>query len=132
MGFKKREESVSRKLKKAIKSFEKFARDNRWHKYQGALDECMNASDCFLYELEKVGLDGIIEYYDFEAGSCTRLQSELDVMEYPYHVDVERFRCHWAVRVNKTIIDWTARQFDEKAPFPAIWTSERRRWRNCE
>jgi hypothetical protein len=121
------------KLCEAIRAFLPFARESRWSTHSGAWNKCMEASDCFLHELERVGLEGEIEYYDFEGKCCTVDEMDLDIREYPFSVEEDIHRNHWAVRVGNIIIDWTARQFNRTASFPAIWVSpERRPWRNCE
>ena len=122
------------KLKKAIRSFIPAATTMGCATRYGAYGKCNTMSDMFLHELEKVGLEGLIEAYEFadKRGPCTQEQMDQDRMDYPFHVDIYDCAWHWAVRVGNIVIDWTAKQFNRAAPFPAIWFSEKRPWRNCE
>ena len=110
-------------LRAAIESFVDYATREKWHTVQGANNRCNVASDAFLHVLSDHGIEGEIEHYERDV--------TLDRVEYPYG-DLGGCYYHWAVRVGDMIIDWTARQFDKDAPFPAVWEAERREWRNCE
>lgn len=109
-------------LEEAIHEFIEQATEQQWHTAAGAENRCNIASDAFLHVLEEYGIEGEIEHYEREI--------LLDRKEYPYGA-LGDSSYHWAVRVGDTIIDWTARQFDEQAPFPAVWKAARREWRNC-
>jgi hypothetical protein len=106
----------------AIMDFRVLAEAWGWDTQDGATNACDHASNEFLHHLERLGIsDAEIEHFDGEL--------VLDRHDYPWILPPESW--HWAVRVGDTLIDWTARQFDETAPFPAIWIARRREWRNC-
>lgn len=112
---------VSEPLRRSITKFLPLAQSEEWDTEDGATGMCGDASDLFLHVLDENGIeDALIEHYDPEI--------ILDCLDYPF--DLTKCRYHWAVRVGDLIIDWTARQFDADAPFPAIWKEERREWRN--
>lgn len=100
----------------------KFAEGEGYDSPEGASDMCNHASDEFIRELTEYNIKGQIEYYETHI--------KIDVQDYPYNLHKCCF--HWAVRVGEWVIDWTARQFDEDAPFPAVWKGERREWRNVK
>lgn len=109
-------------LNEAIASFLPFAQGEGYDCWAGARDMCNEASDEFLHELAKHGIEGEIEHYDPSI--------ILDLKDYPHKLSACSY--HWAVRVEEWVIDWTARQFEEEAPFPAVWKGERREWRNVK
>ena len=111
----------SKALNEAIASFLPFAEQEGYDDPDSALGMCNHASDEFLHELTKRRIEGEIEHYEDHI--------LIDQKDYPYGLSDCQF--HWAVRVGDWIIDWTARQFDNAAPFPAIWKGQRREWRNC-
>ncbi len=115
-------DSIAR-VKSAICRFYQYAMKEQWNTTAGAANMCADASDDFLHALDDVGIDGIIEYYDFDI--------LLDVREFPFEA-MDGNLNHWAVRVGRVLIDWTARQFDQRAEFPSIWVADKRAWRNCE
>ena len=111
----------------AIRSFMAKAKEQAWHTPDGAEGWCQDASDEFLHELEDVHgfLGADIEHYDFGVGWTKDITREMvlrDTQRFPYaygvSIDTE---WHWAVRCGHLIIDWTARQFDARAPCPALW-----------
>lgn len=109
-------------IDKAIEAFLEFAEAEGYSTSEGASDNCNHASDEFLHELlAEVGIEGEIEHY----GQSVEIDHVDYPYEMPYYVDF-----HWVVRVGDWLIDWTARQFEEEAPFPAVWKGERREWRN--
>jgi hypothetical protein len=113
--------SLGIRLRDAIDSFHPIAEEEGWDTPEGAEDQCTEASDRFVRHLMDHGIEGEIEYYD-----PNRSQDRKD---YPYESLAGCWQ-HWAVRVNGTIIDWTARQFLDDAPFPAVFRSKYREWRN--
>lgn len=115
--------SIRIRLNEAIESFLPLALSEGWDTPEGASNQCTVASDEFVHWLEKRGngLVGEIEHYDPDIA--------LDRKDYPYE-DLAGCYLHWAVRVGGTVVDWTARQFTDNAPFPAVYRSKRREWRN--
>jgi hypothetical protein len=117
-----------KRLRAAIAKFYKKAKREKWDKPTYAKDMCNHASDDFLHCLARFKLEPLaaIEHYDFERTSwhtCTQEEAMYGRMRYPFPWCGQ---WHWAVRVgDNLIIDWTARQFDGKAPFPAMWIDER-------
>jgi hypothetical protein len=109
-------------LRAAIEAFKPHAEKHGWHTAEDAENSCNQASDDFLHFLEAQGIEeGEIEHYE--------RQVILDRKDYPFN-DLDGCYYHWAVRVGDHLVDWTARQFDALAPFPAVWKGERREWRN--
>jgi hypothetical protein len=112
----------------AIRSFMAKAKKEGWHTEVGAKGWCNDASDQFLHELEDVhGIKGAeIEHYDFDTwqDDITPEMVLKDTARYPYMTDDTVTEWHWAVRIGCLIIDWTARQFDDKAAFPALWVDK--------
>jgi len=117
-----------KRLREAIEKFYKRARRERWHKPEYAKCNCNHASDEFLHCLARFKIEHIadIEHYDFQKASwhtCTHEEAMYGRMRYPFP---PAGQWHWAVRVgDNLIIDWTARQFDPEAPFPAMWIDDR-------
>lgn len=108
----------------AIKRFLPEAIDEDLDDPDGAWGQCTESSDSFLHFLDEAGVEGaVIEHFD----PCVRQ----DRVDYPFG-DLIGCSFHWAVRVGDIVIDWTARQFSDDAPFPAIWKCERREWRNVD
>ena len=116
-----------KRLRAAIAKFYKKAKREKWDRPTYAKSMCNHASDDFLHCLARFKLEPLasIEHYDFEKAdwhTCTNEEALYGRMRYPFDWAGQ---WHWAVRLgDNLIIDWTARQFDEKAPFPAMWIDE--------
>ena len=98
-------------LSDLITRFKPQARTLGWGTPGGAAKQCALASTRFMQAAEYVGLDCELAFWEAtHEGAFER---------YPYNVG----DCvgHNAVRVGDIIVDWTARQFDSRAPFPAMW-----------
>ena len=110
-------------FREAIASFARKAKRERWHTIGGALGQCTEAADEFLWHLDKYGLTGDIEWYSLGLDAYPDVEweeVERDQERYPLDAG-EECKFHVANRVGKNlIIDWTARQFDQDADFPAI------------
>ena len=115
------EHTAQQLLEGAISTFLPHAEQEEYNTRAGATDNCTHACDEFLHVLEDFGIEGDIEYFEPDI--------YMDMIDYPWgSMGTSRF--HWAIRVGDFVIDWTARQFDEEAPFPAVWKCPRREWRN--
>lgn len=117
-----------KRLRQAIAKFYKKALREHWDQPKWAKSMCNHASDDFLHCLARFKLEPLadIEHYDFQKAdwhTCSHEEAMYGRTRYPFPWCGQ---WHWAVRVgDNLIIDWTARQFDDKAPFPAMWTDER-------
>jgi hypothetical protein len=101
---------------------------------KSAIGRCDDTSLAFREVLLQAGMsekDCSVEDYAFLAPEwdnqdrhvvVTRSRIIADKKRYPFRLP-RPVRCnwHWAVRVGNVIIDWTARQFDSEAGFPAVW-----------
>lgn len=103
-------------LQDVIQRFISTARRWGFHKPTEALDNCMRASSLFIQEARKHDLKIEMRYYTGD-----------DLTHYSYNAST----CvtHYANRLGDLIIDWTARQFNKHAPFPAIWIDKRQECR---
>lgn len=110
-------------LKAAILAHIPKAKDNQFDTAQGAHGWCLEASDEFLHTLEEHGIiDSPLRHYIFQPLN----KNEAKEQEEDRFLDSFPFApggCHYhfAVKVGDIVIDWTARQFDARNPFPAIW-----------
>lgn len=109
-------------IDKAIAIFMDDAQLQDFHTEDGAHGQCNEASDQFTHVLAELGIKDVhIEHYEPNI--------HMDRGDYPYKMSGCSW--HWAVRIGEWIIDWTARQFEPEAPFPAVWKGEKRKWRNA-
>jgi len=77
---------------------------------------------CELHAESTFKIEGTIEFYALveEAFPNDATAVAHDLARFPYAAN-RTCNWHWAVRVGDIIVDWTARQFDPNAPFPALW-----------
>lgn len=109
-------------IDEAIEAFLPTAINEGWGIDEYAEDNCHHASDEFLHKLAELDIDGaLIEHWDPHI--------EQDQRDYPYALWTCSY--HWCVRLGEWLIDWTAAQFDDDAPLPAVWRGPKREWRNC-
>lgn len=86
---------------------------------------CLDASIEFREVLKKAGISGrthrLREYIFVPANNAElrRMKRDKHLTSFPF--DSSGCRFHFVVKVGEFIIDWTARQFGEQSPFPAIW-----------
>ena len=104
----------------AIEKFHLVIEGDHLDTPEGADNSCQDASDGFMHVLDDLNLCGAIEHYSFDIAQWGEDEVELDTERYPFDLH-DRANCHWAVRSMGYIVDWTARQFDTSAAFPAIW-----------
>jgi len=97
------------------------------HTKDGAEGLCLEISCDFLTYLGEVGFDVsneqlfLREYIFDPMGKEEALRQKFDDHLDSFPFDSDGCRFHFVVKVGELIIDWTARQFGEKNPFPAIW-----------
>jgi hypothetical protein len=121
------------KLRKAVEAFIPEAKAEKYDTKKGAHGWCDIASGYFAKTLEKRGFSSkdysLREYlFDPITKEEKRIAKE-DRVLFPFNIEKciksgQYCNFHWVTKVGKFIVDWTARQFDESAPFPAIWIEE--------
>lgn len=107
----------------------------------GAWGECWGATDAFLLALAERtdrGLVGEAVHFVIESDCADEHSPYEDRQGKPRLVRGSRadyplalvpqphLCCHRYARVGDLCIDWTARQFDPKAPFPMAWIEEKK------
>lgn len=120
----------------AIDQFGAYAIENSWNTTCGAAGNCCFASEDFMDMLGELGLpknSSKLEWYDLQTDTSWHPslgQVAMDRARLPFS-NIDGCNFHVAVRIGNVIIDWTARQFDEKAGFPAIWLDEGKKRRRA-
>ncbi len=100
---------MSRALLKAVKA---YCRKNReLATTDGAMGQCFMAS----VDLQQYLLDrGVLRGPQFKAWDVEQIART------PHYEVQFPWSNHWALRVGKTLIDVTARQFDASLPYPLV------------
>lgn len=95
------------------------------HDPEGAAGMCLDASGHFREILMKCGISGrthrLREYMFYPMTPRERRRKGRDKLLHTFPFDSSGCRFHYVVKLGDLIIDWTARQFGEENPFPAIW-----------
>jgi hypothetical protein len=112
----------SKALECAIKKFRPTALEYKWNTVEGASGMCIDASGEFIDVLEEFGLKGQMREFIFHPmhpGEEQKMRKDKYLTTFPF----DRRDCafHFVVKTRGIIVDWTARQFGCKNPFPAIW-----------
>lgn len=118
------------KLRKAVEAFIPEAKAEEYDTKKGAHGYCDIASGCFAKTLEEWGFsskDYSLREYLFdpttkEEKKIAKEDRFLALFPFSkYSKSGQYCNFHCVIKVGNFIVDWTARQFDETAPFPAIW-----------
>jgi hypothetical protein len=102
-------------------------RGEGWDQFDGAYNTCDEASPAFQFFLENAGVRSRLRQYVLSEGKGTnRPLNGLYTVRSPIPHFVEPdYNFHVVNVVGRLVFDWTARQFDETLPYPAIWRDER-------
>lgn len=112
----------------AIRFFQPYAEQQTYDTKDGAEGLCLEASDEFIHILIGCGVKPgrgrkfLREYIFDPQNDKERKRMLTEKYEFPFDPDGCAF--HFVVKINEVVIDWTARQFGDKNPFPAIWREE--------
>ena len=111
---------MKRIVRNAIKLFAETHK--RWATDWGALDECAAATSDFIDYLNLLGLASRLRAkdYSFEVTSKSNPRPKT----YKHTFGVSEY--HSIVRTREFFIDWTARQYNSRLPFPLIILRKRR------
>ncbi len=112
---------ISKEFKAYIDMFTQM--NSRYNTQAGALYQCCDATDEFIKFMHKTDISLIQRFglhrFEFEIDECIGLCPKI------YKTGVNemgetRARWHCIVGTKNILIDWTARQYVESAPFPLI------------
>lgn len=128
----------STKLAHALCAFAiQVATPARWYEPETAFGECADAADefckfaCYDYDLRFKK-----HQYYFKAhcyppesdrarnwGTWSADQARADRERYPFYRR-GGYSDHWVAQLGHLMVDWTARQFLRRAPWPALWIDD--------
>lgn len=83
---------------------------------------CVEACNDFLKLLEEDGRKGGIVTWNATDEKLSAGDEPWPRKSFPWKW-VDGFKFHAAVLIDGYVVDWTARQFDEDAPFPAVFSA---------